>query len=330
MSSSIEWLARPGTKPETWNPVTGCTKVSAGCKHCYAEAVAGRFWAKQYPAVVDPMPDSARAFYEERNNGAVADAIEKRPRRFTDVMCHEDRLALPLKWRTRRTCFVNSMSDLFHEAVPNEFILNVFAVMAVASEHTFIVLTKRPERMRALLGAWRADEPAEIHSWPLPNVWLGVSVEDQPTADQRIPLLLQTPAAVRVVSYEPALGPVDWMRGEHHGPARVACLDWVIVGGESGPKARPCDVAWIRSTVQQCREAHVPAFVKQLGANAVALCGQCGRWIGRHKQGGFVDACGPTHAALIAEMSAAKACKGNDPTEWPEDLRVREWPEVCR
>jgi protein gp37 len=343
--STIEWLARPGTKPESWNPVTGCRKVSEGCRNCYAEAMADRFWAKQYAVV------------EEETGGPAGTC--SRSRRFTDVMCHEDRLSLPLSWRGPRTVFVNSMSDLFHSAVPDEFIDQVFAVMALSRKHTFIVLTKRPERMRAYffddsVNDRVADATAHMYDrhggefcgwatgpmfeWaPLPNVWLGVSIEDQPTADQRIPLLLQTPAAVRAVSYEPALGPVnfrevacreDWHIDAFDTPDPSCRIHWAIVGGESGPQARPCDVAWIRSTVQQCKTAGVPVFVKQLGANPATHCGQCGRGIGHHILGGFVDACGPTHAAVIAEMSAIKAGKGNDPAEWPKDLNCREWPEV--
>lgn len=211
-------------------------------------------------------------------------------------------LDAPLRWRKPARIFVNSMSDLFHEAVPDEFIDRVFAVMALAPQHTFLVLTKRPERMRGYMD--KLSRYPEGHCWegalrgfrvfgpdfktvdlPLRNVHLGVSVEDQATVDQRIPILLQTPAAVRWVSYEPALAGVDFTdivvgRGsgsEHHINALSmegdnvaddeeysgACIDWVVVGGESGPKARPCDVAWIRSAVEQCRAAGVPVFVKQ-------------------------------------------------------------------
>jgi protein gp37 len=212
-----------------------------------------------------------------------------RPRAFTDVECHADRLALPLRWQKPRTVFVNSMSDLLHENVPDEFILNVFTVMAVARQHTFIVLTKRPERMRTLLASWRADDtytywhgysgqPAEIDAWPLPNVWLGVSVEDQASAP-RIWELLKTPAAVRFASLEPLIGPVDlnaiealcqtWRRGLTIG----TYLDWIIVGGESGASARPCDVAWIRTLVQQAKAVGVPCFVKQASGPKPGLRG---------------------------------------------------------
>ena len=245
--SKIEWADR------VWNPVTGCTKVSEGCRHCYAESIARRFWGG---------------------------------RKFTDVQCHEDRLDAPLHWRKPARVFVNSMSDLFHEQVDFEFIDRVFAVM-VNCEHTFMILTKRPARMKAYFdnggGYWFGN----LRAAPS-NVWFGVSIEDQRTADERIPLLLQTPAAVRFVSYEPALGPVDLttcrydgvididaLKGEARGiyntypfpssDMKAWPLDWVIMGGESGPGARPMHPDWARSMRDQCQVAGVPFFLKQLG-----------------------------------------------------------------
>lgn len=315
-ATTIQWT------DATWNPVTGCTKVSQGCKHCYAE----RIFARPYPG-----------------------------RAFTDVRTHEDRLDQPLGWRKPRRVFVNSMSDLFHEDVPDEFIDKVWEIMANAPDHTFQILTKRPARMLAWTGGVDAGKwPMWLLPWPLPNVWLGVSVEDQATADERIPFLLKTPAAVRFVSYEPALGPVDfdcypvsgcptnWLDSE---PG----LDWVIVGGESGPKARPFDVQWARDTIAQCRAAGVPCFVKQLGAN-----------IRDRNDAGFAaeeetwaegpDAGKPTNPrawptpygevehdvnGYREEYQGApvrvriRDRAGGDPSEWPEDLRVREWPEAA-
>ena len=252
--SKIEWT------DATWNPVTGCTKVSAGCKFCYAE----RDFHRPYPG-----------------------------RDFTDVQTHPERLFQPFRWRRPRRIFVDSMSDLFHEAIPTEFILKVFEVMAFAKRHTFQVLTKRPERMKHLLvyGKTMKCDSAEHHrllcTMPLTNVWVGVSVEDQPTADERIPLLLLTPAAVRFVSYEPALRPVEFREyitetceacgGQaflsaescHQVEAEGECcakgLDWVISGGESGPKARPSHPDWFRSVRDQCQAAGVPFFFKQWG-----------------------------------------------------------------
>jgi len=270
-TTSIEWTDR------TWNPVTGCTKVSAGCKNCYAEGVAERFWAKQY----DPV--------QEDVSGVI------RPRRFTDVLTHEDRLLEPLSWRKPSRVFVNSMSDLFHEAVPDAFIHRVFMVMAKANQHTFQVLTKRPARMLDYLKATN----------PLRNVWLGVSVENQHFADERIPLLLQTPAAVRFISAEPLLGPIDIVGTICKQPVGTPALGWVIVGGESGSGARPFDLAWARSIVQQCQATGVPVFVKQLGAMPMA-----GRM--PHPDDMFIR---------------LKNRKGGDPSEWPDDLRIREFPQ---
>jgi len=309
-TTSIEWTER------TWNPVTGCDKVSPGCAHCYAEGVAERFWATQYPKVPDEgygMP------------GAVK---QLRTREFTDVQTHEDRLLEPLKWRTPARVFVNSMSDLFHEDVPDAFIDKVFAVMALAPKHTFQILTKRPERMRdyvtarvtnvadalrdmgreanaiTLVTGLKLNDSEPKRRWPLRNVWLGVSVENQHFADDRIPLLLQTPAAVRFISAEPLLGSIDL-----HSPVLEAdsddYLDWVIVGGESGSKARPMDLAWARSIVEQCQAAGTPVFVKQLGTKPTC------------------DGCGDTVAVF-----GVRDRKGGDPGEWPTDLRVREYPAL--
>jgi protein gp37 len=248
-NSSIEWTDK------VWNPVTGCTKVSQGCKHCYAEGIAGRFFAKQYP----PNADGS-------------------PRKFTDVRCHEERLDAPLHWRKPARIFVNSMSDLFHPDVPVEFIDRVFAMMALSPQHTFQVLTKRPQRMREFFaGAGRGGGVF--------NAWLGVSVEDQATADARIPLLLQTPAAVRWISYEPALGPLDVQQaltyrrrdipdGDDGGRflAGIQGVDWVVCGGESGPHARPMHPDWARSMRDQCQAAGVPFFFKQWGEWLPAMC----------------------------------------------------------
>jgi protein gp37 len=182
----------------------------------------------------------------------------------------------PLRWRKPVKVFVNSMSDLFHEALPDEAIARVFAVMVASPQHTFQVLTKRPHRMREwmtgtgparteLAGERLADEKGWCHAregaaWPSANVWLGVSVEDQATADERIPLLLQTPTAKRFVSYEPALAAVDFRASLHDHTSRI---DWLIVGGESGPGARPFDLAWLESVAQQVEGTGCALFVKQ-------------------------------------------------------------------
>lgn len=301
-ASTIEWTDK------TWNPVTGCDRVSRGCDNCYALSMAGRLkgmGSAKYQT--DGRPETSGPGF--------------------GVQCHPDVLEAPLRWRKPRKVFVNSMSDLFHPQVPDEFIAEVFAVMWLAREHTFQVLTKRPSRARVLLssdGWWRTVaeavdaraaspgpcpglvgmEPAGPHH-PLDNAWLGVSVEDQERADQRIPLLLDTPAAVRFLSCEPLLGPVDLRTVPIplRGPRELAVrrLDWVIVGGESGPGARPMDLAWARSLIVQCRDAGVACFVKQLGSASSI-----------HAAPGQL----PSHS------------KHGDPDEWPLDLRVREFPEA--
>ena len=300
--TTIEWT------DVTWNPVTGCTKVSAGCKHCYAE--------RAFPRVYSP-------------------------RKFTDVQCHPARLDAPLHWRKPRMVFVNSMSDLFHSAVRGIFIDQVFAVMALTPQHTYQILTKRPERMQqyaadareyvqAIVSERKPASPPRhwYHApdnriqWPLPNVWLGVSVEDQATADERIPMLWDTPAAVRFVSCEPLLGLIDLSPYLQIGTRTKGVfrpdIDWVIVGGESGPGARPCNIDWIRDILSLCRVAGVPAFCKQLGARPTVDDPGCERnlpWL--YKPGFFDD----EHPWMRLDDR-----KGANPDEWPSDLRVREYP----
>lgn len=230
--SSIEWTDK------TWNPMTGCTKVSPGCKNCYAEGVAKRFWGD---------------------------------RPFTEVEYHGDRLEQAYKWKKGYKIFVNSMSDFFHPAITNEQRDQCMAAMLDNSRHTFQILTKRPEAMRSYLDSnhrytaremerWSRQGVFDIDLyWPLPNVWWGVSVEDQ-IRTNRIPYLLESEAATRFLSCEPLLGPLDLH------PA-LPSLDWVIVGGESGPGARPCHAEWIQGIVSQCQQAKIACFVKQTGSN---------------------------------------------------------------
>jgi protein gp37 len=243
--SKIEWT------DATWNPVTGCTKVSAGCKNCYAE----RDFHRPYPG-----------------------------RDFSDVRCHDDRLDWPFRWRGSKQAkaegresriFVNSMSDLFHDSVPFAFIRHVFRIIWRSPQHTFQILTKRPERMLWFCQHTAMDwanrfiyhSPVEAFtsSIVLPNVWLGVSVENQLTADERIPLLLQTPAAVRWVSAEPLLGPVDFFRWLENRANPLPHIDWVVAGGESGPHARASHPDWFRRARDDCQAASVPFFFKQWG-----------------------------------------------------------------
>lgn len=236
--TKIEWA------DVVWNPVTGCNKVSEGCKNCYAERISNRFWGE---------------------------------RKFTDIVWNPGRLDDPLSLKKPRRVFVNSMGDLFHERVPDKFLDQVFARMAIARSHTFIVLTKRPKRMLDYFNRWtNGGWATDINRiWPLPNVWIGVSAEDQQTADERIPLLLKTPAAVRFVSVEPMLEAVDleypgYLEGANE-VDDIGChyaspaLDWVICGGEGGPGARPMHPDWARSLRDQCNEANMPFFFKGWG-----------------------------------------------------------------
>ena len=266
----------------TWNPLRGCSRVSAGCMNCYAEEMAGRFCGagQPYEGLVTKTAQGARW------NG--------------EVRLLMDKLGEPLRWTKPRMVFVNSMSDLFHPAVPDEFIDRVFAVMAQSPRHTFQILTKRPERMRDYL-SWefrgasidqaskgRVDPMLALSKqFVLPNVWLGVTVENQQAADDRIPLLLQCPAAVRWISVEPMLGEIDlrWIaawdgmatkpRSETETVVTdrfdgLRCIDWVVCGGESGKNARPMHPDWARSLRDQCAVAGVPFLFKQWGEWAPA------------------------------------------------------------
>lgn len=282
-NSQIEWT------DATWNPVTGCTIVSAGCANCYAMSVAGRMEAisiaheASHGGDPGPMERYRGTTQQTRHGKSVWTGL---------VKFVPEALEAPLRWKKPRRIFVNSMSDLFHESVPDEWIDRVFAVMALCPQHTFQVLTKRPERMRAYLtqadarGRQRKDAieiagmnmvmegsaaQARAIAWPLPHVWLGTSVEDQAAADRRIPELLATPAAVRFISAEPLLGPINLhevipdpiIYNAVYGMERQ--LDWVIVGGESGAKARPMHPDWARSLRDQCVAAGVAFFFKQWG-----------------------------------------------------------------
>jgi len=294
--TTIQWT------DETWNPTTGCSRVSEGCRNCYIERTP-------------PFRMAGRKLGDP-------------------VQLHPDRLAAPLHWKKPRRVFVNSLSDLFHEDVPFNFIDKVFGVMGSeeAGHHAFQVLTKRPKRM--LEYAQRFTRQGIDFNQLFPQVGLGVSAEDQKTADERIPILLQVPAAVRFLSVEPMLGPVDihpWLYERELVPReeKRPKLDWIIVGGESGPKSRPCDVVWIRSIVRQCKAASVPCFVKQLGD-----------YVLDRNDAGF-DGEMPTDWPMDtdvddpvnewnwqgAKIRVRLSKKGGIPKEWPEDLRVREWPK---
>ena len=358
--SRIQWTE------EVWNPVRGCSRVSPGCDNCYAMRQAHRFSSKG-----GPYEGLTRL---RAKDGAVdwSGVVRFVP----------GKLVEPLRWKRPRRVFVNSMADLFHESMSDEEIEAVFGVMASCPHHTFQVLTKRARRMREWVSkanhercvaelchrdvpfsspAGRRDRLENLGAgwaWPLSNVWLGVSVEDQQRADERIPHLLATPAAVRWVSAEPLLGPLelrpylglhcqecgvygedlpldDWCAvgsgwGDGHdansshpcGPMtrdpETVGIDWVVVGGESGPGARACSTEWVRRIVKQCDVADVACFVKQLGAlpEFRVPVERVESAYGSH---------GPTE--LVARVPL-KHSKGGDISEWPADLQVRNYPEV--
>jgi protein gp37 len=211
-NSTIEWTGA------TWNPVTGCTKISDGCKNCYAERIAYRLQAQGQPHYIDGF----------------------------EVRIHKDSLGIPLKWRKPRVVFVNSMGDLFHEDVPEEFLCRVFEVMNRAKHHVFQVLTKRSEYLLKMNSKLQWSE----------NIWMGVSVENQKYLE-RINHLRNISAHIRFISFEPLLGPIV--------DVNLAGIDWVIAGGESGPRARTVKRSWVENIRDQCVESRVPFFFKQWG-----------------------------------------------------------------
>ncbi|MFG3046299.1 DUF5131 family protein [Streptomyces sp. NPDC048241] len=303
--TSIEWTE------QTWNPTTGCDRISPGCDNCYALTMAKR------------LKGMGQAKYQ--NDG---DPRTSGPG--FALTGHPDVITDPLRWKKPRRVFVNSMSDLFHARVTTDLITQVWRTMQATPQHTYQILTKRASRLAPVL--------AKVHTelgltQPLPNVWLGTSVETQKYADLRIPALLEAPAAVRFLSCEPLLGPVDLCMPVDHStherdhtdgmpwPQCLDCstegvtvdwtipdgprIDWVIVGGESGPGARPMDTAWVGGLVKQCRDAGTAVFVKQLGSVWARDMIVAGKTVAAH---------GDT--------------KGGNPDYWPAHLRVREYPQV--
>lgn len=341
--SSIQWTDR------TWNPTLGCSRVSPGCEHCYAEGVAHR-----------GMQEAHRGLTVLGKNG---------PRWNGKIRQLPDRLETPLRWKTPQRVFVDSMSDLFHEGVPFEYIDRVFATMAISGHvrrcrrrgdcdhegfdcestglppvlipHTFQVLTKRTWRAAEYLNGpdvadrirQAAYETPGLHMesgtmdnmpWPLHNVWMGTSIEDQKRSDERLTALVMCPATIRFLSVEPMLGPVELgLAGKVDGNvARVygasssvlrfsrvhQTINWVICGGESGGKARGFNIAWARALRDECAAFGVPFFLKQLGAKPlISRLGLDGE---------------PLQERLVLESG-----KGDKMHEWPEDLRLRQWPE---
>lgn len=323
--SKIEWTGK------TLNPIrarhreTGergwaCVRVSPGCVNCYAatQNQAKRFGGTGLDYTV-PALEQVEHFLDERT------------------------LTKPLHWRKPQRVFMCSMTDIFGEWVPDEWLDRIFAVMALTPQHTYQVLTKRPERMREYLTnpvplsvgtTDRADMVertvdavagdygwhAAPFMWPLPNVWLGVSAEDQERLNERYPLLADTPAAVHFLSLEPLLGSIVLHDASYP--------EWVIVGGESGPRARPFDLAWARSIIEQCRAASVPVFVKQLGPrplerNDAGFDGEdFDEWPEGTRTEGWHDGMYQGENVRVRLRDR----KGANPEEWPDGLRVREFP----
>lgn len=341
-STNIEWASH------VWNPiVSGCSHASPGCMNCYAQRMAARLEGmgqEKYVGTTVKSP-SGKTVWNGRVKLTEDDPV----------------LMAPLRWKKPRTVFVNSMTDVFHKDVPDRVLDMIFAVMCLCPQHTFQVLTKRAERLPRYMNdpgrlssvnqqAYFIDSGRVIPNFPPQNVWLGVSCEDQQRADERIPHLLNTNAAVRFVSAEPLLGPINlnsvlggtqWIggqrgcRGAHKGYGSLGCprhehhhhdercrdgLSWVIVGGESGHNARPCDVSWIRSIVGDCTTAGVPVFVKQLGSCVFDSA---------RREYTRASTAWPFGTTIDA---ANRVClfhtKGGDPNEWPKSLCIRQMPKV--
>jgi protein gp37 len=330
--TSIEWA------DATWTIAVGCTRVDHRCENCYAISFVHRKLHASHEGLTKIRPKDAKRPGVDWNG-----TVRTLPERLSD----------PLRWRKPRRVFVGSMTDLFHPAIPFEYIAAVFGVMAATPRHTYLLLTKRPERAREFFAwvekrardglsifpddppAWRIGQMISVAArksgttvanadaaWPLPNVHLGVSVSDQATADDAIPALLECPAHVRWVSYEPALGPIDFhaiqIPGEREGLRFSALqhqhddrfgsserlIDTIVIGGESGPHARPFRTDWARDVIRQVHDTPCRAYVKQLGSKPEALD----------------DSGIPLPLHLVDR-------KGGDMAEWATDLRVREWAD---
>lgn len=406
--SRIEWTEK------TWNPIVGCSVVSPGCTNCYAMKMAARILNMNAGRALDKARSVAAGFIDygtpEQREQYLA-ALRSEPSHYDGTvstvkgkavwsgkvaLAPERVLLEPLRRKTPTMWFVNSMGDLFHEDVSDEWIDRVFAVMALCPQHTFQVLTKRSGRMRAYFTAHRRVAPLfekhttgptpvqriqalvcdfvrlgrfqpqgygpvyaedlakardRLHPLPLPNVWLGVSAEDQRRADERIPDLLSTPAAMRFVSAEPLLGPINFdavrvtaalgffgsaLRWHHRGHCHeqegipYPTLDWVIVGGESGPNARPMHPDWVRSIRDQCKAADVPFFFKQWGEWEIASqsngyiggvmpeTGERFRWIGKSGQSYVFRAPENDDCYAVSKVGKKRAGRLLDGREWNE------------
>lgn len=271
MSTKIEWVqAQDGARGESWNPVTGCSPCSAGCLNCYAGRMAQRL--------------KGRYGYPKDN-----------PFRVT---FHPDKLNQPLRWKKPRRIFTVSMGDLFHKDVKWNWQYKIFEIMVINQNHTYLVLTKRPERMQKVLAdVWFhlcRNYPWLQNNLPLKNVWIGITAENQEMADKRIPILLQIPAAVRFISVEPMLSDIDLKLHDYakscgSRSVRRQFLNWILCGTESGAKRRPAKIEWIRNLKDQCVSAGIPFFMKQIEHNDRV---------------------------------------SHNMDEWPDDLGIREFPSI--
>lgn len=313
MPTKIEWT------DEVWNPAIGCSKCSPGCQNCYAERFAYRLACmgqEKYQKVVKGMPTS-KPFWKKGFTAVWTG----------EIFCDKSILVKPLHWRKPRRIFLCSMGDLFHEKVPFEFIEKIFCVIRQCPQHTFLILTKRPEMMAEYIeGEWCREDSSMgfgsiIMTEEFPNIYLGISVSTQKEADEKRPILLQIPAAKRFVSIEPMLGEIDLNLQKDYDPIGGLrtygdMLDWVIIGAESGPRKRYCPIENIRSVVQQCQAAGVPVFVKQIHIPKLPK----GNW--------WVD-CPKAyhkHQGVLVEQCGFVVCKDMNNWQWPEDLQVQEFP----
>lgn len=257
MSTKIEWCT------ETWNPIIGCTKVSPGCDHCYAERMA-----KRLRSMEEKFDGKGNDLFHRSATGKYSSVISKEGKWNGKTYFDEDAFKKPARWKKPRVIFISSMGDLFHESISDDLIHEIFlAIRFYYRRHLFLILTKRPKRMHSYIYNILA-KGGDV--FPLPNVWLGVTAENQMRANERVPILLSIPAAKRFVSVEPMLTQVDLVNCYEPVTSKpeikqLGFIDWVICGGESGPGARPVNPDWVRFLQSECHCAGVPFFFKGWG-----------------------------------------------------------------
>lgn len=305
--TAIEWT------DATWNPIRGCSRVSEGCRNCYAESVAARFSG-------DGQPYEGLASFVTIGKGTEQERVVSQWS--GDIRFVERHLHDPQQWKQPLRIFVNSMSDLFHPGVTGPMLAEIFEVMGKARQHTYQILTKRPERMYEALKAASTPEVARAfelttgQKWPPSNWIFGVSIEDQETANHRLPILARCNAAKRMISYEPAIGPVDFEKAL--GDARRAILfDWIIVGGESGHRARPMHPDWARSVRDLCSHLGIPFFFKQWGEHS-PVPRKDASWLAVHANGEIVSPIRENEFAKMYRVGKHDAGSELDGVEWKE------------